>query len=185
MHARQAAALYDPERHGPVAWRYAHDIGVAALGQLSIALWHRGLPEQSADRAREALSLAARLNQHNTQGYAQFYAGVLPAYNRRDFVALGDAAEKLIAIGHKHGMPQWAAWGTCFRGPALAAIRRDPLGPIEGGWVETGALRESRSGELRTLGETVNSSPDLRVGQHGGGSRRRRHRSDFTPVSRN
>jgi predicted ATPase len=124
MHARQAAALYNPERHGPIAWRYAHDIGVAALAQLSIALWHRGRPEQSADRAREALSLAARLNQHNTQGYAQFYAGVLPAYNRRDFVALGDAAEKLIAIGHKHGMPQWAAWGTCFRGPALAASGR-------------------------------------------------------------
>ena len=30
-HAEAAVVLYDPELHGPLAWRYVHDLGVAAL----------------------------------------------------------------------------------------------------------------------------------------------------------
>ena len=108
-----------------LAWRFAHDIGVAAMCHLAIAQFHCGYIDQSARMSARALATARRLRHANTLGYALFYAGVLPRYNRREFTLLLDHARNLAAHGHKHGQPQWTAWGICFQAPALIAAGRN------------------------------------------------------------
>ncbi|MGD9803385.1 MAG: AAA family ATPase [Hyphomicrobiaceae bacterium] len=122
-HGEQAWALYDREHHGPLAWRYAQDIGVAAGSWLAIALAHLGFFESSATSIREVLELAERLDHHNTVGYAHCCGGAIPAFFMHDFTALRHHAERMQMQGHQHAMPQWVSWGACLEAPALAAGR--------------------------------------------------------------
>jgi predicted ATPase len=119
-HAEQALALYDPQRHGPLAWHYVHDLGVAALNYMGITLWHAGQVERSLLHERKALELADNLQHPNTTGYALFYCGALSALRRRAFGELGPYADRLRAHARDHAMPQWAPFGMCMEGTALA-----------------------------------------------------------------
>ena len=123
-HAEQALYFYDPVQHSSLAWRYIHDLGVAAMCHRANALWHLGFPDQAIAIEREALAWAEKLNHHNTTGYALFYAGALPAFRRRDGVVLDCYAHQLVAHGEQHKLPQWVIWGTYLQGPALTAAGR-------------------------------------------------------------
>jgi class 3 adenylate cyclase/predicted ATPase len=120
-HAEAAVVLYDPELHGPLAWRYVHDLGVAALNHLGIALWHAGRADHSLAREREALELADQLQHVNTTCYALFYCGALSAVRRRDFAELRRFAARLQAYVREHKMPHWAPFAVCLVGAALPA----------------------------------------------------------------
>lgn len=120
-HAEQALSYYDPERHSPLAQRYVHDLGVAAMCHRAMAIWHLGYPEQSVAMEQEALVWATKLHHHNTTGYALFYAGAFSAFRRRDIGTLAYYVEKSIAHGREQGLPQWVLWGTLLRGPVLTA----------------------------------------------------------------
>jgi predicted ATPase len=124
IHAEEALRWYDPEQHGPLAWRYVHDLGVAAMCHSGIALWHLGFPDQSATMERKAVALATRLNHQNTIGYALFFGGALSAFRRREFLTLREYAERLQAYGREHGLPQWLMWGIFLEAPGLTAIGR-------------------------------------------------------------
>ena len=123
-HAEQALCTYDPALPSVLAWRYGHDLGVAAMCHRAIALWHLGFPDQSAATEQQALTLAAKLNHHNTTGYALFYAGVLSAFRHREMVALASFVERVIDHGRQHGLPQWVAWGSFFQAPLLTGAGR-------------------------------------------------------------
>jgi predicted ATPase len=123
-HAELALALYDPEGHGPLAWRYAHDLGVAALNHMGVSLWHAGHIERSLQREREALGLADRLQHPNTTGYALFFCGGLSALRRRDFAELRRFAQRLRDHARERGMPHWGPFGMCLEGTALAPAGR-------------------------------------------------------------
>ena len=120
-HAEAALAFYDPERHGPLAWHYIHDLGVAALNHLGISLWHAGCVDRSIMCEREALALADRLRHPNSTGYALWYCGVVSAFRRRDFGELQCQAEHLRAYGRDHDLPHWVQFAMCLEGTALAA----------------------------------------------------------------
>jgi class 3 adenylate cyclase/tetratricopeptide (TPR) repeat protein len=122
-HAERALAAYDAERFKSRAWSFPHDLGVSTRMHLSIALWHRGCPDQSAALEREATALAARLGHQNTVGYALFFA-TLSAFRRRDLDALGALAIKLEAHGGEHGMPHWTAMAPILGWPTLASEGR-------------------------------------------------------------
>src|SRR4029078_13223050 len=51
------------------------------------------------------------------------------------------------------------------RGPARAPIRRDALGLVERGWIETRPLGEARGRQLGPRGEPVEGSPNLVVSE--------------------
>src|SRR6516165_11948054 len=55
-HVETAASLYRPDEHRDSAFRYGQDIGVSAFLHLSLAIWHRGYPDQSARAADHALA---------------------------------------------------------------------------------------------------------------------------------
>jgi len=121
----RALSLYSPEHDGQLAYRYVHDLGVAAKSQLSIAQLHRGYTQQSITLAAEALEDARRLGHFNTLGLALFYAGAMHAYLRQDIPTLRERAEELMRHGAVHRMPQWKFIGTCFKAAAIASGTRD------------------------------------------------------------
>ena len=124
-HGRRALALYDPESHSPPGWRFPHDLGVGAMCQTSVALWHAGYPDQAIAMAADAIALAQRLRHTNTEGYCRFYGGVLLApYKRREFKLLEKYASELFSFAKEHEIFQWVAWGTCFMAAALTALGR-------------------------------------------------------------
>ena len=55
-HFETAASLYRPDEHRDDTFRYGQDIGVGAFAMLSLALWHRGYPDQSARATDHALA---------------------------------------------------------------------------------------------------------------------------------
>ncbi|HEX7967454.1 MAG TPA: AAA family ATPase [Stellaceae bacterium] len=119
-HGESAVRHYDAERHAPLAWRYIHDIGVAAMCHCAVALWHLGDLRRAAEMMAETTAHAARLNHRNTMGYALFYASLF-AFRAGDAVALCEHALQLQALGRDHNLPHWLAWGLSFECPALLA----------------------------------------------------------------
>ena len=117
-HGEEAVRRYDPERHAPLAWRYIHDVGVAAMCHCAVALWHLGELGRAGGMMAECLALATRLNHRNTMGYALFYAA-LAALRAADAAALGEHALRLQDLGREHNLPHWLAWGLSFQGPVL------------------------------------------------------------------
>jgi predicted ATPase/class 3 adenylate cyclase len=125
QHGEAAVRHYDPERHGPLAWRYIHDLGVAAMCHCAVALWHLGRLRSAADIIAKTMALAARLNHQNTSGYALFYAA-LAALRNGDMVALGEHALRLRMLGREHNLQHWLAWGLSFEGPVILAEGNAP-----------------------------------------------------------
>ncbi|HKW53389.1 MAG TPA: AAA family ATPase [Stellaceae bacterium] len=119
-HGEAAAQHYDAEQHAPLAWRFIHDVGVAAACHWAVALWHRGNLRRAAEVMRKTMAHAARLNHRNTIGYALFYAG-LAAFRSGNVAALSDHAAQLQTLGREYNLPHWLAWGLCFECPALLA----------------------------------------------------------------
>jgi predicted ATPase/class 3 adenylate cyclase len=117
-HGEAAVRSYDPEAHGPLAWRYIHDLGVAAMCHCAMALWHQGKLRRAAELVAETLALATRLNHRNTMGYALFYAS-LAAFRDGDAAVLGEHALRLERLGREHNLPHWLAWGLMFATPML------------------------------------------------------------------
>ena len=82
-------------------------------------LWVLGYPEQALARVHEALALAHELSHPYSLGWARCCAAIVSQY-RRDVPAVHEHAEAAVALSTEQGFPLWAAWGTSFRGWALA-----------------------------------------------------------------
>ena len=75
-HLEMAITLYDPERRGPLAFRYRwFDAEVGCLSHAAMTLWQLGYPDQALKRGNEALTLARGLS-HLSLAFAE----VLPAF---------------------------------------------------------------------------------------------------------
>jgi len=70
-------ALYDPERHRPLIFRYGLDARIVCFTQAAWALWQLGYPDQAAKRGNEALAWGQRLS-HSLQSW--FMHTVLSAF---------------------------------------------------------------------------------------------------------
>jgi predicted ATPase/predicted negative regulator of RcsB-dependent stress response len=119
MHLEKALALYDPERHRPLAIVYAQDVRVAGLSWLALALFLQGFPEQALRRSEEAIAAAPEVGHPNTTAQSLLCACVLSELVRRP-QQIRAHAEALVALATEHGLPFWLAMGTIMRGWALA-----------------------------------------------------------------
>jgi predicted ATPase/class 3 adenylate cyclase len=124
QHADRGLEFYDEDAHAEWAWRLGHDVGVGALNNRALALWHLGFPDQSKAAADKALLIAERRNHANTLGIARFYSGVMISLLHRDASRMKEQAEKLISVGKLRALPQWATFGQASLAPALAAEGR-------------------------------------------------------------
>jgi len=119
-HLEQGLALYDPQEHRALAFRYGLDLGVWCLSYVAWPLWLLGYPDQALQRSHEALTLAQELSHPISLAAALFYVA-LTHHLRRESVAVQECAEAAIALSSEAGFGLYLALGTAIRGWALSA----------------------------------------------------------------
>jgi class 3 adenylate cyclase len=118
-HVRQGLALYDPDKHRHHALMYGgHDPGVCGKGQSAMALWVLGYSDQAAQIAGEGIILAEGLGHVPSILHSLWFA-VAVGHLRRDLATARDYSERLLTLGHEHGLRQYQAVGGIFHGWAL------------------------------------------------------------------
>jgi len=118
-HIRQGLALYDPDKHRHHALMYGgHDPAVCGKGQSAVALWAMGYSDQAVQIAHEGITLAEGLGHVPSVLHSLWFA-VAVCHLRRDLAATRDYSERLLTLGHEHGLRQYHAIGGIFHGWAL------------------------------------------------------------------
>lgn len=124
-HAEAAAALYDRERHGRLAFRYGTDQGVAAHCFAASALLQLVGPEPALARLDVAERLAQELGQPFNLVYALcFRAAITSTIGDRE--AQEEAAARVVAIAEEQEFPFFAGMGRMFWAGARALRSGDP-----------------------------------------------------------
>jgi len=83
-HLEQGIALYDPQQHRSLAFRYGADPGVICRLYAANVLWVLGYPDQALARIHEALTLARELAHAFSLAFALNHAANLHQFRRRD-----------------------------------------------------------------------------------------------------
>ena len=130
VHLEQGLALYDPQEHRPLAFRYGLDLGVWCLSYVPHPLWLLGYPDQALQRSREALTLAQELSHPVSLAAALFYRAITH-YWRRESDAVQECAEAAIALASEQGFALYLAVGTAMRGWALSMQGRAEEGTTQ------------------------------------------------------
>jgi predicted ATPase/class 3 adenylate cyclase len=118
-HFEQIAALYDPEQHRPLTFQYGQDPGPIGLCVGALVLWLLGYPKRARRWSDRAVTLARE------GAHAYTLAAVLTASSWlhhfcQERAGVQKRAEEVIPIATKQGVALLLAWGTIFRGWALA-----------------------------------------------------------------
>jgi len=127
MHFEQSIALYDPQQHRSLAFRYGLDPGSASQGYLAYTRWALGYPDQSVQWSQRALALAQEVAHPFSLAYILFIAASLHCL-RREGQAAYDWTEALLALSREHGFSIWSLLGTAMRGYALVLLGRGEEG---------------------------------------------------------
>jgi predicted ATPase/class 3 adenylate cyclase len=114
-HLNQVLALYDPDRHRPLASLYTYDLRVPGLAGMSVALLQLGYSEQALARNRDALGVAENLAHPASLACALKHACVFHQLCR-DGDSVRERAAQLIALASEQGFPYWLAAGLVFGG---------------------------------------------------------------------
>jgi predicted ATPase len=118
-HLEQGIALYDPQQHRSLAFRYGQDPGVEHRNFASHVLWYLGYPDQALERIQEALSLGREVSHPFSLAFVLHWAAALHQL-RAEGQAARERAEELIALSTEQGFPLRVATGTILRGWVLA-----------------------------------------------------------------
>jgi predicted ATPase len=131
---RHALARYDPQQMRDHAVRYGQEPGVACRFSGAVALWLLGYPDQARQWSEAALTKARGSGHAFTLQQTLAWSALLRLLRREAAVAQ-ELAEAQRALCTEHGFAPYLAWGTIFRGAALAA---------QGAWAEE--LAQMRAG---------------------------------------
>src|SRR5262249_23150047 len=114
-HLEEALALYDPNSHGSLGYQTGSHPRVGARGQLGVALFCLGFPDQALQQSdagiTEAFSLA-----HPPSLVASLALGCRLLSLSGDTLALDERAGQLIAAATEQRFPFYEALGTIYRG---------------------------------------------------------------------
>ncbi|MBI1881000.1 MAG: AAA family ATPase, partial [Chloroflexi bacterium] len=124
-HFEQIAALYNPEQHRPLTFRYGQDPGQAGLSAGALVLWLLGYPEQARRWSNQAIILAQEASHSHSLAFSLVFLSYIHQFCQEGAVAQ-ERAEEAIAICTKQGFALWLAWGMIIRGWALAEQRPEP-----------------------------------------------------------
>jgi len=114
-HVEQAVALYKPDQHRSMAFRYGQDTGIAAQALLAIALGYMGYPDQALQNSHQAVAGAQALNHANTLGYVLAHVCLVYQF-RKDVESVAASVEALVLLCQQHGLPLWQGVATSVEG---------------------------------------------------------------------
>ena len=118
-HLEHAMALYAPQDHREMAFRFGADIDVMAFCYYTLALWHAGYPDQASKAAREALRDARRSVHHHTLAWSLVGIG-MTAISARRAAEMEELGSEAVAVTTEYGFPLYLGWGLILQGWALA-----------------------------------------------------------------
>jgi class 3 adenylate cyclase/predicted ATPase len=114
-HLEQVIALYDPASHSSLGYQTGSDPRVGARGQLTIALFCLGFPDQALAHFDAAFSEALTLAHPPTLA-AILALGCRMHSLGNDTAALDERAGQLVAVASEQGFPLYGALGMIYRG---------------------------------------------------------------------
>jgi tetratricopeptide (TPR) repeat protein len=118
LHLEQATTTDERDRRRPALSTTGHDAGVTCLVNAAWTLWLTGFPEQSAQHAERAISLARAISHPHSLYFASISCGLLHGCLGRGTV--GPHAEAVAGISVEQPAPFWASAATLLEGAALA-----------------------------------------------------------------
>jgi predicted ATPase len=118
-HLEEAIARYTPDQRRALVFRMGQDPGVNCRVYAARTIWLLGYPEQALACLHDALALAHELSHPFSLAWARCFAACVYQF-RRDVPAVYKQAEAAVALSTEQGFPLWVAYGTIFRGWALA-----------------------------------------------------------------
>ena len=143
----QSISLYNPDIHRPDkpgGSFYGQDPKAACLSYLGFMLWCRGYPDQAQARSQEPVAWAQEI-EHPFSLVMALDFGTTIQRMCRDFSAVQEYAEAVIALSTVQGFPFWTRLGTLQRGWALAQQGQAEEG-VEQVQSSVAALRHSGAG---------------------------------------
>jgi class 3 adenylate cyclase/predicted ATPase len=114
-HLEKVLALYDPTSHNSLGYQTGSNPRAGARGQLAIALFCLGFPDQALVHFDAAISEALTLA-HPPSLAAILALGCRLLSLGDDTAALDERAGQLVAVASEHGFPLYGALGTIYRG---------------------------------------------------------------------
>jgi predicted ATPase len=145
-HLEEMIAFYDPQQHHALAFRYGTDPGVVCLSWAALALWLLGYPDQALARSHAALALAREVSHPFSLAFALFFNAKLHQL-RHEEQATQVLAEDVLTLATACGFPFWMAYGTVWKGWALAAQGQRQAGIAQ--------MQQRRADFRTTLFQTV------------------------------
>ncbi len=147
QHLEDGIARYTPDQRRALVFRMGQDPGVACRAHAVVTLWWLGYPEQALAHIHDTLALAHELSHPYSLAFARYSAAWLYQL-RHDVPAVHEQAEAAVALATEQGFPLWVAWGTSFRGWALAMQGQGEAGMIQvrqglAAWRATGAALQA------------------------------------------
>ena len=118
-HLEQGLALYNPQEHHVLAFRYGLDLKIWCLSYAAWSLWLLGYPDQALTRSNGAITLAQELSHPISLAAALAYAAWLH-HSRREGAAAQECAEAAILLSREKGFVQYMSIARSLRGWALA-----------------------------------------------------------------
>ncbi|MEK1852186.1 MAG: adenylate/guanylate cyclase domain-containing protein [Phyllobacterium sp.] len=127
-HIEASWALYDPNEHAALAYRFAYEPRIANLCYLAHALLHLGYPDQALERYAQLIDTIRNHRHSPSVAFGLFQSSLFRTYSRdlgnyrcdRDFGADEAIVDELIAICTEHGFSLWRTAGVILKGWLLA-----------------------------------------------------------------
>jgi predicted ATPase len=125
-HLERGLATYTAERDQAFALFFAEDRGVVSHCHLAVLLWCLGYPEQAQREIDTAKALAQHLGRPLSQARALSFAAAI-AYFRREWAAVREAADALLALGAAHSA-FWQGVGALYQGAVVVTEEQTEAG---------------------------------------------------------
>jgi predicted ATPase len=126
-HHTQALAIYTPQAHRALAWRYGTDLGVGSGGHVALELWYLGYPDQALQHSQSARTLAQDMSHPFSLAFALTVTAMLHQI-RREVPAAHEQSVAGLHLATEQEFAQWWAWGTVLRGWTQAMQGQEEVG---------------------------------------------------------
>ncbi len=108
-------ALYDPEKHGYLAYVFGYDMGVVSLCFGGWALWLLGYPDRAKEQINTAIAHARIIEHPNTMAFA-LVGGIFMNLLLCSRELIEKYTDELALLSHKNGLLFWIGHAQIYAG---------------------------------------------------------------------
>jgi predicted ATPase len=144
-HLDEALALYDWEKHAPLATRFGQDTRVSILSARSWVFWYLGYPEAALSNGDHALKNARVMGHAATSLFALSHVSATHSNCGRYATAI-ELIDELVALADEKNIMFWKRLGLLLKGAVLA---------LTGNFSDAAQLLTSGIKAYRETGSTV------------------------------